>query len=254
MEATTGRLVEVAGGLLRMKSGLEQDLVGVDVADAGKQSLVHEHRLESTSTVSKQLAELGLADCQRVRPELSIGDEPVGIVDESDAAQPTLVDQGKRSSVPEVQDESGVLRQRVRVSRRREVAGHSEVLDQPGAVDLREQMLAVPTGRRELTPAKDPPQPVPLHAVEQARIAYLDATDLPVQAGVSESATERLDVWELRQGAHPATDATTSRSLTNAAYAVSRSSVRKTDEGWTVPTTGVPSSSSRRWPRCLVTR
>lgn len=80
-----GGRIEVAGRSLRMKSGMEQDLVGVDVADARDQLLIHQRRLESAAAVSQQVPELGFGDSQRVRPEMFVGDEVVGVVDESDA-------------------------------------------------------------------------------------------------------------------------------------------------------------------------
>lgn len=94
METAMGGRIEVAGRSLRMEPGLEQDLVGVDVADARDQLLIHQRRLESTATVSQQGREVGFGDCQSVRPEVFVGDEVIGIVDESDTSQPALVDQG----------------------------------------------------------------------------------------------------------------------------------------------------------------
>ena len=129
-----------------MQARLEQDLIGVDVADARHQHLVHEHRLDVAAAPFN-----GAVECleierrvEGVPPELLGSDEFIGVICKPDPPEHAAVDIGQMPAAFEVEAHAVVWGIVGVLSKIDETAGHSEVQRQPAiSAQPDQKMLAV---------------------------------------------------------------------------------------------------------------
>jgi hypothetical protein len=96
-QASAGASVERVGGHARVESRLEQDLVGIDVADTRKPRLIHKDRLDRLPPVRQCRSERRFIELrsERVGTEVLLGDERRGAVGHADMADATRIDVGQ---------------------------------------------------------------------------------------------------------------------------------------------------------------
>ena len=200
-----------AGGAQRVQAGPPQRLVGVDVADAGDERLVHEQRLQAGTPPADALAELAQREArvERLRPD-AVERVVVGAV-EADPAELADVAEAQLAAVVERQRQPLVRVSRQRGGDHEQLAGHLEVDRQegaPGQVD--DELLAAPPDR--LDPATRDARREPCRVLVPQRPLPADARagDHGPGGVVGEQvsaqvARDRLDLGQLghRPGARP---------------------------------------------------
>ena len=176
-----------------------EDLVGIDVADAGDELLIHQRRLELAAAVREQRIELRLRERgrERVGPELVRRDEGVGILDPADAPELAAVDEGEVGAAREIEAHAVELGIVLFISEVVEAARHAEVHGDPAAlIELGEELLAVALGGDERTALHG----VQLRARKSAhddRVVDVHACNALLQRVLLQIAPVVLDVGEL---------------------------------------------------------
>ena len=121
-----------------MQSRLEQRFVGVDVADAGHDALIEQHRLQTARGRRQTLAPVGGVEAERLRPQAGgrerrfnffLGAKQRGAAEAADVAETQLP-----LVVVEVEDQMRVVLCRARRRPPPSTAGHAQVDDEPAAV------------------------------------------------------------------------------------------------------------------------
>jgi hypothetical protein len=93
-----------------MEADLEENLVGVYVADPGEDSLVHQRRLDLTPPPFESLSESREIQAQWVKPQLVLQDKAVRVLDQVHFAEQPLVVEGQMAPVAEGDQDPGMGR------------------------------------------------------------------------------------------------------------------------------------------------
>jgi hypothetical protein len=97
-----------------MDAGAQQDLVRVDVADAGNRLLIHQPALDTAVAPPRHLRERVGVEAEGIRPQLPILDDAPRIVADGDEAELPRRDIVDATAIAEHQLQVGVFRYRLR--------------------------------------------------------------------------------------------------------------------------------------------
>ena len=118
----------------RMQPRLEQRLIGVDVADAGHDALVEQHRLEAAVGPAQLLAPFRGVDVGRLRSQAKCVKElpqRVGVAKQRHAAETTHIAETQLlAAILQVEQKVRMIRRRLRAGRDGELSGHAQVEDE----------------------------------------------------------------------------------------------------------------------------
>src|SRR5579884_1333354 len=201
-------LGERVGHAVPPQAGLAEDLVAVDVADPGKEGLVHQRGLQLRVALRDELTELGPRDVALERVETEVCELLDLVLDAVERrhehlAERSRVDEAQLPALRERDDDVRVLRKGLlRGLRAQQLTGHAEVRDEHvAALEPHQQVLAAPVhagdahaleARHELLAVLVPP--------DRAHALHLDGLD-PLAAHLAfEVAPDDLDLRQLR---HP---------------------------------------------------
>jgi hypothetical protein len=205
-------IVEPARVAAWVELGLEEDLVGVHVADTGDGALVHQSGFEGV--LAPQGDAQGLSIEGRgpgIRAEVGRADVGFGIVDQTHAAEQARIDEGDVSSIVEIEAHAVVSRVVGGVVEVGEVPRHAEMKVKPALVipglarglewtELDEEVLAVASRGGELGVFGGARQRARREAVERPRVTDVDVLDASVKSASPQTPAKVLDVGQLGHG------------------------------------------------------
>ena len=204
VEPLDGTGPERGRGRLRVDPGLEERLVGVDIADAGDPRLVEEEALDAAPAPLQDGPELGQVNFKRLGAQagqLAARGRRIALDAEQEAELADVAEAELVAAVAEADDEPRVFVSRRPLPREQELAGHLEVEDErPPALDLDEEHLAAPADSDDAAAAQRL-EPLPPASPEQGREEEVDPRDGPALEARRERTGDRLDFGEFRHGA-----------------------------------------------------
>src|SRR6266513_1367080 len=115
----------------RVNSGVEQNLIGVNVADACNQSLVHQDRFHGAAMFRERLLESSKIDIDRIWSEGALFQEFSDLVDQSNLAKLALIVEGEPVVFCENEQQPRVRRCFFLALKVTQRAGHAEMRAQP---------------------------------------------------------------------------------------------------------------------------
>ena len=186
-----------------MQARLPEDLVGVQVADAGQEALVEEERLQASAAAAELGAEAPGGELGERLGAESVVEERFQLgpaLEQVDPTELSRVDEMELGAIVEAEREMGVARQRGAGLAQHQVAAHLAVDDQPAvAVQPDQEVFAPPIdglegsavdGREELVGRGVRQHPRPVHRARAGDAATEDAGAQPARG--------RLDLGQLR--------------------------------------------------------
>jgi len=186
-----------------MDPGVEEHLIGVNIADPGDPGLIEEEALDAASSHFKDIREVGESDFERFGAqarELAAGAFGRAVEAEEETELPDVAEAELVPAVLELYGQAHMLVARLRLGGEQELAGHLEVEDErPAAFDLDEEHLA-PASNAEDPAADQAAQAARPAAAEQRPINKIDPGDDTADQGRGERPGDRLDFREFGHG------------------------------------------------------
>ncbi len=177
-----------------METGLPQDLVGEEVADAGYERLVHQGGLRAAPPAGQAHQELGSVDIERVRPEIDERCLELAMVPgEPDAAEASQVAVAELA-VLEDDDQAVVSVPLGLVTRPHQVAGHPEMEQQDRTAGRAQQPLAVSAGLLEGMASQGQSQVLRRGVPNDLRVGHVHGPHYPARGVLLEEAAMDLDL------------------------------------------------------------
>ena len=186
-----------------MDAGVKQDLVGVDIADAGDDPLVEQAGLDASAPAGEGFPELGEPEGQGLGPEPAELRGRPGFGGRERHGEPELPDVAEAefaAGIPESDGQVGVLVARSARFAEKQLAGHLEVEEEgqpPREVD---DDHLTPAPDAENRPAPERPQARRSGTADDRRKKDPDLPDLPPGQPGPEAADDGLDFGELGHG------------------------------------------------------
>lgn len=177
---------------------MEEDFVGVDVADAGEGLLVHEEAFHAAGVFVEDVVESVGREVERVWAESFAFDEAFEGVVDGDAAEFALVEEGHAAAVVEFDLEVGDAGRRFVGGEAFDLAGHAEVEDEAAVVGgVGAEVLAAASGVGEGVAGEVGGESLAGGSLfEDLFVADVDVGDGFVERGAGDAAFVDLDVGE----------------------------------------------------------
>jgi len=190
----------------RVNASLEQDLIGVDVADTCYQSLIHEYRFDVAASSGENPSQSTLVKMwiERIGAEAPIGNKRVHALREAHSTEAPRVHVGK--TVPRLEDEN---EPRVRwvccgfVNNLWEAIRPEVHRQDASAAQLKEQLLAMAMRRFYPIALKPALQLFRQDPIQNAGVADGGVIDRSAATSVGDHALERLYVRQFRHQCIP---------------------------------------------------